>query len=189
MLVAAVLGAKNGVFALFGGGEPHLVEASGHDIKLQPKGWDEKAVDDIFRAHHQFDGLAFRDMQLGVNDAGWVGEIPVPLLAGDLDLQGIAGGVAHVEVAADAKIENKDDQNGRDDGPGQLEPRVVGAGDRRLTAFRAAVAPDKAHHQGHNDEHKKDTNGHDEIKEPVGLGRCLRGLGWEPKALRKPALS
>lgn len=97
---------------------------------------------------------------------------PLPLVAGDLDGQVRAGSVLHGDHGPRGRQRHGDDDNERNDGPGDLDAQML-VKRGRLVAARPPVRPDGIeHHTEHtNEDHDADREHH-----PVQPHRIARDL-------------
>src|SRR5690349_15125781 len=90
MLGPAVLGAEEMIASGLGGGEPHGIVAAGNNVVFYTEGWDEEAMDDVFRRERQLDWAIHGHMQfVDLALAFRILDFPHPLLADDVEIHRI----------------------------------------------------------------------------------------------------
>src|SRR5271157_628461 len=115
------------MFARNGGSEPDLRVAVRQDIVLHAHVGYEEVVDDVLRGHDELNRLSKRNVQFVDGAISiWIFEGPVPLLRSDLNFGSVTGRNGRGEIALEAPKENQDDQEQWNDGPGDLQGRVMG---------------------------------------------------------------
>jgi hypothetical protein len=148
VLGAAVLGALAEVGAGHAGLEPHAVDAIGDDVGLAVELGDPEAVHDVGRLEGEEGGAADRNVQLvgGDHVVVRVAELPPPLVADDAHVQRVGGrgGVLDRDQRARGDQEEDEDDEQRDDRPGQLD--LVAAVDLWRLAVLVARPPAEARH-------------------------------------------
>src|SRR6185437_3386570 len=148
MLKAAKLGALEPEDAGLLGLEPDRLERTGNDVVLDPEGWNEEAVNDVLRRHHQPDDLVDWNMQcVDLTLTARMLHLPHPLLADDIDL--LVGRRRLEEPGVDLRTPDKENEKHaeRGDRPGYFEmPGLFDPiGPRSRTAAAISDVEDEHH--------------------------------------------
>ena len=174
---AAVLGAEQVIGARHRRLEPRLGVAARHRVLLHAELGHEEAVDDVLRGEEDLDGSRDRHVQLvDLALAAQVLELPHPLLADTIDLEGVGGrGVGpEVDVRPPDVREEEDDQ--RHYRPRDLEPiRAVHL--RGPFVAGAAAVADREVEDEPGDEHRHEAAHREQVvEEMIGTRRQRRRL-------------
>src|SRR5580704_6630894 len=99
MVCAAILRTEKLVAARLSGTEPHGVVVARHNVHLYAESRNEKVVDNVFAGHHELDVAAnwnvkFVDLPVAIGLLNF----PHPLLADDVDVQGILRRMAEIDI-------------------------------------------------------------------------------------------
>src|SRR6202162_4804897 len=179
----AILGAEEMILANFGGPEPKGIVTSGHNVYFRAEGRDVKIVDDIFAAHDELDVPIDRNMQL-INFLAAVGllQSPHPLLADDIDVQGVGGRGAEIDIDERAPGKNDHGDRGGDQGPADFQEQIDMHVVANFTRSFAAVFVHREDAKCRDQHDEKEAGEHDERKQRVDIagetGRLL-GEKWK----------
>ncbi len=184
MLRAAVFRAEQVIPAGFGRAEPERDVAPGNDVGLDAECRDEHVVNHVLGGRNQTDVPADRNVQLvDLPLAVEMLELPHPLLADDVDVQGVVGGMGHREEHAGAPAEDDHRDEQRDHGPRDFEQQA--AVNRYADGLGlAAVELDGEEDDEPRDEHREETRNaeQEEVKRVHALRDGRGGFGEEGDA-------
>ncbi len=170
--------------ARFRGVKPLRCIAARHDILLDAKSRQEKAVDNIFRRERELDGLADGHVQLvDFAIAFLVLDFPHPLFAHDIDLGRIWRHARHAVIDARAPDKNEHGDEERNDTPGDLDAGRGSLAQTTIRPFASAVFEEEVEHRTENDQHEKGTECGQEPKEIIDLRCCGGGLRGKNRKL------
>src|SRR5580704_11343189 len=180
---AAILRAKEMILANFGGPEPQRVVTPGYNVHFRAEGGHVEIVDDIFAAHDELDVPIDRNMQL-INFLAAVGllQSPHPLLADDIDVQGVSGRSAEIDIDERAPGKNDHGDRGGDQGPADFQEQIAMHVVANFTRSLAAVLVHREDAKCRHQHDEKETGQNDEEKQRVDIagetGRLL-GKKWK----------
>ena len=174
---AAILRAEKVVLADLGGPEPHGVVASRNDVHFHAECGHVKVVDDVLAAQDQLDVAIDGDVQLvDLFAPGGLLQLPHPLLADDVDVQGIFRGGAVVDVNHGAPREHAERQNERDQGPPDFQRGVAMNFSANIAGVFPPVAEGRKNGQQRHQHGEKDRGDENIGEEGIHISREIGGL-------------
>ena len=165
------------VTAGLGRPEPHSVVVTGDYVHFHAESRDIEIVNDVFAGENQADVAADGDVKL-VDLALAVGllGLPHPLLADDVNVQGVLRRAAVIHIDDRAPSEHPHGQEQRNDHPGGLKAHVTV---HRNTQFVGTLAMESEKEKDNRDgdgDGEKQTDRDEENHQAVHVGREVGGL-------------
>src|ERR1700733_14828615 len=182
MVCPAILSAEQMVFARLGGAKPGAAVPARNDVRLNAKGRDKEAVDNIFRRHGELDVAPNRNVQLvDFALAVLVLELPHPLFANDEYFHRIPRSLGKIEVDAGAPNKNDHAQYEWKHDPGHFQTNV---GDNLPPDFvfgAPAISNGEVNNKREDQDAEKGRNRYQEQVQRVYFGSMRRSGGWKER--------